>query len=115
MLEKLRRMPRALYFLFAGTTITRLGAFVFPYLTIYLSEARGYGFDRVGLILSVGSLGLLGGNFAGGDEEVEQNPGPLPRAHRCPGQWCARVPGGSVERGAISCIYVGNVYCPVGK
>ncbi|MCH8805443.1 MAG: MFS transporter [Planctomycetes bacterium] len=66
MLEKLRRMPRALYFLFAGTTITRLGAFVFPYLTIYLSEARGYGVDRVGLILSVGSLGLLAGNFAGG-------------------------------------------------
>ena len=66
MVEQLRRMPRALYFLFAGTTVTRLGAFVFPYLTIYLSEARGYGVDRVGLILSVGSVGLLGGNFAGG-------------------------------------------------
>lgn len=66
MIEKLRRLPRALYFLFAGTTITRLGAFVFPYLTIYLSEARGYGVDRVGQILSVGSIGLLAGNFAGG-------------------------------------------------
>lgn len=66
MLEKLRRFPRALFFLFAGTTITRMGTFVFPYLTIYLSEAAGYGADRVGQVLSVGSLGLLAGNFAGG-------------------------------------------------
>ncbi|MCZ6682572.1 MAG: MFS transporter [Planctomycetota bacterium] len=66
MIEKLRRLPGALYFLFAGTTITRFGSFVFPYLTIYLSEARGYGVDRVGQILSVGSIGLLAGNFTGG-------------------------------------------------
>ena len=66
MIEKLRRLPRPLFYLYAGTTITRLGAFVFPYLTIYLSEARGYGADRVGQILSAGSLGLLAGNFAGG-------------------------------------------------
>jgi MFS family permease len=66
MIEKLRQLPRPLYVLFAGTMITRLGAFVFPFLTIYLSEARGYTVDRVGLILSVGSVGLLLGNFTGG-------------------------------------------------
>ncbi|MHC4991475.1 MAG: MFS transporter [Planctomycetota bacterium] len=66
MIERLRQLPGALWVLFAGTTVTRLGAFVFPYLTIYLSEARGYRFDVVGLVLSVGSLGLLLGNFAGG-------------------------------------------------
>ncbi len=66
MVEKFRRLPKALYFLFAGTAITRLGAFVFPYLTIYLTQARGYGVDQVGLILSVGSVGLLLGNLAGG-------------------------------------------------
>ncbi len=66
MLDRLRQLPGPLYCLFAGTTITRLGSFVFPYLTIYLSEARGYGADRVGQILSVGSVGLLLGNFAGG-------------------------------------------------
>ncbi len=43
-----------------------MGAFVFPYLTIYLSEARGYSYETVGAVLSVGSLGLLAGNFAGG-------------------------------------------------
>ena len=63
---KFRKLPPSLYYLFAGTMITRMGAFVFPYLTIYLSEAREYGFGTVGTILSVGSLGLLAGNFAGG-------------------------------------------------
>ena len=43
-----------------------MGAFVFPYLTIYLSEARHYALDHVGLILSVGSVGLLLGNLSGG-------------------------------------------------
>lgn len=66
MIGQFWQLPRSLYFLFAGTIITRMGAFVFPYLTIYLSEARGHGFDRVGLILSVGGVGLLVGNFAGG-------------------------------------------------
>lgn len=65
-LAKLRQLPSELHFLYAGTTITRLGAFVFPYLTIYLSDARGFGVARVGQILSVGSIGLLLGNFAGG-------------------------------------------------
>lgn len=66
MRDKLRQLPRALYVLYLGTTITRLGTFVFPYLTIYLTQARGYGVDRVGLILSVGAIGLLVGNFTGG-------------------------------------------------
>lgn len=66
MVSRLRQLPRPLFFLFAGTTISRLGAFVFPFLTIYLSEARGYGADRVGQILSFGGLGLLFGNFTGG-------------------------------------------------
>lgn len=61
-----RDLPRPLFFLFAGTMITRMGAFVFPYLTVYLAEARGYSFETIGIVLSVGSLGLLIGNFAGG-------------------------------------------------
>ena len=66
MIGDLLRLPRPLFFLYAGTIVTRMGAFVFPYLTIYLSESRGFGFDHVGLILSVGSVGLLIGNYVGG-------------------------------------------------
>ena len=66
MIGRLKQLPRPLFFLFAGTIVTRLGSFVFPYLTIYLSESRGYSYETVGVVLSVGSLGLLAGNFAGG-------------------------------------------------
>jgi MFS family permease len=66
MMGELRRLSRSLLFLYGGTIVTRMGAFVFPYLTIYLSESRGLGLDYVGLILSTGSVGLLCGNFAGG-------------------------------------------------
>lgn len=66
MLNRVRQLPRSLFFLFAGTIITRMGAFVFPYLTIYLADARQFGFEEVGLVLSVGSLGLLLGNLSGG-------------------------------------------------
>ena len=60
------KLPKPLYFLYAGTIVTRMGAFVFPYLTIYLSEVREFGLDVVGLVLSVGSVGLLLGNLLGG-------------------------------------------------
>ena len=66
MFANFRRINRSLIFLYAGTIVTRLGAFVFPYLTIYLSERREFGLDQVGLILSTGSIGLLLGNVAGG-------------------------------------------------
>lgn len=66
MIKRICQLPRQLHYLFAGTLVTRLGTFVFPYLTIYLSEARQFGVDRVGLILSVGSIGLLIGNYSGG-------------------------------------------------
>lgn len=66
MIGEIRSLPRPLWYLFAGTAITRLGTFVFPLLTVYLSEARGFPVDAVGVILAVGSLGLLVGNLWGG-------------------------------------------------
>ena len=64
--QNLRDLPRELTFLYAGTTITRMGSYVFPFLTIYLTAERGYEKATVGLILSLGSLGLLCGNLLGG-------------------------------------------------
>jgi MFS family permease len=64
--RRLNRLPRPLFYLYAGTIVTRMGTFVFPYLTIYLSEQRDINLDDVGWILSVGSIGLLLGNFVGG-------------------------------------------------
>jgi MFS family permease len=59
-------LPPALKFLYAGTIVSRLGTFVVPYLTLYLSQARGFSFAATGRVVSVGSLGLLVGNLAGG-------------------------------------------------
>lgn len=66
MLENLRSLPRPLFCLYAGTTITRLGSFVFPFLTVYLATTRGFSTGIVGTVLSLGSLGLLLGNLTGG-------------------------------------------------
>jgi MFS family permease len=60
------RLPRALLFLYSGTIVSRLGTFVVPYLTLYLSQARGFTFAATGTVVSVGSLGLLVGNLVGG-------------------------------------------------
>lgn len=61
-----RKLPRALWVLYLGTIVNRLGTFVFPFLTLYLTEARELGTAAVGQILAGGSLGLLGGNLLGG-------------------------------------------------
>ena len=65
-LREVLALPRPLRVVFAGTAINRLGAFVFPYLTIYLSQARGFSLAVVGQVLAVGALGLFAGNLAGG-------------------------------------------------
>jgi MFS family permease len=65
-LREVARLPRPLRVVYAGTTVNRLGAFVFPYLTIYLAEVRGYSLAAVGQVLAVGALGLFAGNLAGG-------------------------------------------------
>ncbi|MEM9453278.1 MAG: MFS transporter [Myxococcota bacterium] len=65
-MAELRALPRCVWLLVLGTTITRAGSFVFPYLTIYLGQARGLPLDVVGVVLAVGSVGLMGGNLLGG-------------------------------------------------
>ncbi|MEM7156817.1 MAG: MFS transporter [Myxococcota bacterium] len=66
MLERLRQLPRPLHYLFAGTVATRLGTFVVPYLTIYLSQGRGMSFAATGRVIAAGGIGLLLGNVVGG-------------------------------------------------
>lgn len=66
LLDRLRRLPRPLLALYAGTVATRLGAFVVPYLTLYLVDARGLSLAATGRVIALGSIGLLAGNLAGG-------------------------------------------------
>lgn len=59
-------LPRPLLALYAGTIATRLGTFVVPYLTLYLSQTRGFDFSTTGRVIAAGGVGLLLGNVAGG-------------------------------------------------
>ena len=60
------RLPRALLPLYAGTVVTRLGTFVVPYLTIYLSQQRALSLSATGQVIAAGGAGLLLGNVLGG-------------------------------------------------
>ncbi len=64
--SRLNALPRALVFLYAGTIASRLGTFVVPYLTLYLSQGRGLSRAGTGRIIAAGSVGLLVGNLMGG-------------------------------------------------
>lgn len=60
------RLPRALLPLYAGTVVTRMGTFVVPYLTIYLSQQRALSLSATGQVIAAGGAGLLLGNVLGG-------------------------------------------------
>jgi MFS family permease len=62
-------MPRPFWALWAGTLVNRLGAFVFPFLSLFLTGTRGYSVGRAGVVLTVLGVGLaisqpLGGTLA---------------------------------------------------
>src|SRR5689334_21539297 len=62
-------LPPAFWALWAGTLVNRLGAFVFPFLSLFLTGTRGYSEALTGLILTVLGVGLgisqpLGGTLA---------------------------------------------------
>lgn len=62
-------LPSAFWFLWLGTIINRLGGFVVPFLSLYLTTQRGISITEAGLILSLFGAGsftaqLLGGELA---------------------------------------------------
>lgn len=61
--------PRPFWFLFAGTFVNRLGTFVVPFLTLYLTQVRGYSILQAGMVASLYGVGAsiaapLGGTLA---------------------------------------------------
>lgn len=68
LLANLKSLPRPAWILFGGTFINRFGAFVMPFLAIYLTR-RGYSPAQAGLAVSVYGGGhivasMLGGHLA---------------------------------------------------
>jgi MFS family permease len=61
-----RGLPRTFWILWAGALVNRLGSFVMPLLAIYLSSARGFSVERVGLVMSLfGAGAVLAGPLGG--------------------------------------------------
>ncbi len=63
--QNLRGMPRAAWVLFAGAFVNRLGTFVLPFITLYLTS-RGYSVPQAGLGLAGYGLGAMGAQALGG-------------------------------------------------
>ncbi len=59
-------LPRAYWFLFAGTFVNRLGGFIYPFLSIYLASERELPASVVGLILSLHGAGSILAGPVGG-------------------------------------------------
>jgi MFS family permease len=62
-------LPRAYWFLFAGTLVNRAGSFVAPFLAIYLTDRRGVTVERAGWVIALYGVGCacaapLGGLLA---------------------------------------------------
>ncbi|HUJ59694.1 MAG TPA: MFS transporter [Kofleriaceae bacterium] len=59
-------LPRAYWFVWAGTLINRLGGFVVPLLAIYLVRARGLDAEQAGGIVAAFGAGQVVASIAGG-------------------------------------------------
>src|SRR5260221_11766867 len=58
--------PRSYWFVFGGTLINRLGGFVVPLLTIYLTKVRGVGVAEAGLVAApFGGRSIVGSLICG--------------------------------------------------
>ena len=64
-LDELRSLPRPVWFLFAGTFVNKFGAFVMPFLALYLTKA-GYSKAEAGFALGAYGVGHFGASAIGG-------------------------------------------------
>jgi MFS family permease len=59
-------LPRTYWYLWTGALINRLGGFVFPFLALYLTQARHLTVAEAGLVVSLYGLGSIGSGPVGG-------------------------------------------------
>src|SRR5215204_6524360 len=63
--ENLRSLPPAAWVLFGGTFVNRLGTFVMPFMTLYLTH-RGFSVPKAGLEQKMYGVGGVAAQFLGG-------------------------------------------------
>lgn len=60
-------LPRTYWLLWLGTLINRLGGFVVPFLTLYLTEQRGISVSQAALMVSLFGIGSFTAALVGGE------------------------------------------------
>jgi len=64
--QNIRAMPSTAWVLFAGSFVNRLGTFVLPFITLYLTSERGYTAPQAGIAIAAYGLGGLLAQAVGG-------------------------------------------------
>lgn len=65
-LQHVMVLNRSVKIIYLVTLINRLGTFVFPFLSLYLVNRRGFSVAEVGGVLAIGSIGIALGNVVSG-------------------------------------------------
>src|SRR5574340_1203377 len=60
-------LPREFWLLWIGTIVNRLGGFVIPFLSLYLTSQRGVAVARAGLIVALFGAGSFAAQLVGGE------------------------------------------------
>jgi len=60
-------LPPAYWLLWLGTVVNRLGGFVVPFLSLYLTSGRGISIGQAGLTVALFGAGSFAANLAGGE------------------------------------------------
>jgi len=66
-LKSLAGLPPGFWWLWSSTLVNRLGTFVYPFLTLYLTATRGYSPATAGVIVSCYGIGSIAGSLLGGE------------------------------------------------
>lgn len=66
MLQGFKDVPRTVWLLAAGIFVNAVVSFTFVFVFLYLTGPRGLGAAQAGLVVGVGGVGLVAGNFTGG-------------------------------------------------
>lgn len=65
-LQGFKDVPRVVWLLAAGILVNAVVSFTFVFVFLYLTGPRGLGAAQAGLIVGIGGVGLVAGNFTGG-------------------------------------------------
>lgn len=93
-------LPGAFWLLIGGMLINRLGAFVLPFLTLYLKEHEGLSADGVSLVLTAWGLGSITSAAVGGQLADRWGRKPTMLLSLCGG--AAALAGLSVAHGLVT-------------